>query len=147
MPCLPNSIAFQEASGRGGDSTVTSTSSRGSSFPATANYNLSYVGAFLTIGPTAQFVSSGTWDGFVLESSQVSGVGGSVNASAKTARLGDDAANRQAERVARQRDRPGGAAAEHPDRGDGDGAGEPLPAPRIRQDQGPDPLAQEDCPD
>lgn len=65
------------------------------SFPAAAYYNLTYVGAFLTIGPTAQFVSNGTWDGFVLESSQVSGVGGSVNASAKTARLGDDAANRQ----------------------------------------------------
>lgn len=64
-------------------------------FPAEANYNWTFTGAFLTISPTVQFVSAGMWDGWVLESTQTSNVGGSVNAAAAAVRLGDDAANRQ----------------------------------------------------
>lgn len=65
------------------------------SFPEAANYKVTYTGAFLSIGPTVQFVSGGMWDGWVLESSRAGNVGGAVNASAPTVRLGDDAANRQ----------------------------------------------------
>ncbi|HEY5999460.1 MAG TPA: YDG domain-containing protein [bacterium] len=65
------------------------------SFPAAADYNLTFVGGFLTISPTVQFVSSGALDGWVLESSQGSNVGGAVDARAIVVRLGDDAANRQ----------------------------------------------------
>ena len=41
------------------------------------------------------FHSTGTYDGWVLESGETSGVGGSRNATATTARLGDDASDRQ----------------------------------------------------
>jgi hypothetical protein len=65
------------------------------SFPEAADYNLTFVGGFLTISPTVQFVSSGALDGWVLESSQGSGAGGPVDARSNVIRLGDDAANRQ----------------------------------------------------
>ena len=41
------------------------------------------------------FHSTGTYDGWVLESGETSGIGGSRNATATTARLGDDASDRQ----------------------------------------------------
>ncbi len=41
------------------------------------------------------FHSTGTYDGWVLESGETTGVGGSRNATATTARLGDDASDRQ----------------------------------------------------
>jgi len=41
------------------------------------------------------FKSSGTYDGWILESSEISGMGGTKNSSATTLRVGDDAANRQ----------------------------------------------------
>ena len=41
------------------------------------------------------FHSTGTYDGWVLESGETSGVGGSRDATATTARLGDDASDRQ----------------------------------------------------
>jgi hypothetical protein len=43
----------------------------------------------------AKFISTAANDGWVLESSEVSGVGGTMNSSATTFRLGDDAANKQ----------------------------------------------------
>jgi hypothetical protein len=43
----------------------------------------------------AKLVSSGAYDGWVLESSETSGVGGTLNAIAGTFALGDDAANKQ----------------------------------------------------
>ncbi|HEY5902393.1 MAG TPA: DNRLRE domain-containing protein, partial [Anaerolineales bacterium] len=43
----------------------------------------------------AQFLSLGAQDGWVLESSETSGTGGSINASATQFYLGDDSANRQ----------------------------------------------------
>ncbi|MCQ3939261.1 MAG: hypothetical protein DPW18_19790, partial [Chloroflexi bacterium] len=44
---------------------------------------------------TALFRSQGTYDGWILESSEASGAGGTMNPSAATFNLGDDAANRQ----------------------------------------------------
>ncbi len=51
---------------------------------------------FTTAVPiTATFRSSGTLDGWILESSELSGVGGSLNSTASTFTLGDDASRRQ----------------------------------------------------
>ncbi len=52
-------------------------------------------GEFYTISRTLTFNSSGSQDGWVLESSETSGVGGTMNAAATTFQLGDDAFNRQ----------------------------------------------------
>ena len=65
------------------------------SFPAAVDYDLTFVGADLTISPTLLFFSGGALDGWVLESSRSSSVGGSFDAKATTFRLGDDAADRQ----------------------------------------------------
>jgi hypothetical protein len=65
------------------------------SFPAAADYELTFVGADFTIKPELTFSSSGKLDGWVLESSATSGVGGALDARAATFRLGDDASNRQ----------------------------------------------------
>ena len=54
--------------------------------------------SFTTGAPVSHemtFHSTGTYDGWVLESGEASGVGGSRNATATTARLGDDASDRQ----------------------------------------------------
>jgi hypothetical protein len=65
------------------------------SFPAGSNYSPTYTGANLTITPVLTFKSVGAQDGWVLESSQSSNKGGSMDAGATTFQLGDDAANRQ----------------------------------------------------
>ena len=65
------------------------------SFPAGANYSLTYIGANLTIDPAPVFNSTGAYDGWVLESRRDSSMGGTMNASSTTFQLGDDAANRQ----------------------------------------------------
>jgi len=44
---------------------------------------------------TSNFYSAGTYDGWILESSETSSLGGSINASETTFRLGDDASDRQ----------------------------------------------------
>jgi len=44
---------------------------------------------------TSNFYSAGTNDGWILESSETSSLGGSINASDTTFRLGDDASDRQ----------------------------------------------------
>ncbi len=53
----------------------------------------SYEKVFLPI--TATVLSNATQDGWVLESSETSGIGGSINSTAATLRLGDDAARKQ----------------------------------------------------
>ncbi|KAA0252280.1 MAG: hypothetical protein EDM79_21515, partial [Chloroflexi bacterium] len=53
------------------------------------------IGAYELNYGSATFHSSGTQDGWVLESSETSGMGGTMNASAATFDLGDDASNRQ----------------------------------------------------
>jgi hypothetical protein len=65
------------------------------SFPAAGNYNVTYVGANLTITPILTFKSQGLNDGWVLESSRLSSVGGTKNSIDTTFILGDDAAKRQ----------------------------------------------------
>lgn len=65
------------------------------SFPAAGNYNLTYIGANLTITPILTFKSQGVNDGWVLESSRLSSVGGTKNSTDTTFILGDDAAKRQ----------------------------------------------------
>ncbi len=63
------------------------------------NYSMSFVGANLTITAapiqTLTITSSGSYDGWVLESAQASSKGGSLNATGKTFQLGDDILNRQ----------------------------------------------------
>jgi hypothetical protein len=66
-----------------------------SSFPAASNYALTFVGANLTITPIVTLYSTGAYDGWVLESTRTSNVGGSMNATLTTFQLGDDALNRQ----------------------------------------------------
>ena len=65
------------------------------SFPGQANYTLTFVGADLTITPIVTLTSAGAYDGWVLESTPTSSVGGSLNATTATFQLGDDALNRQ----------------------------------------------------
>jgi hypothetical protein len=65
------------------------------SFPASANYNLTYIAANLTITPILTFKSQGANDGWILESARLSSVGGTKNSTAPTFMLGDDAARRQ----------------------------------------------------
>ena len=65
------------------------------SFPAQSNYTLTFVGANLTITPVVTLYSTAAYDGWVLESTRTSTMGGSLNATAKTFQLGDDALNRQ----------------------------------------------------
>jgi hypothetical protein len=52
-------------------------------------------GEMYTIDKSLTFTSTGTRDGWVLESTEISGVGGSINSNATTLRLGDDAAKKQ----------------------------------------------------
>ena len=65
------------------------------SFPAASDYDLTYLGSDLTITPTLRFFSDGALDGWVLESSRTSSVGGTADSKATTFRLGDDPAGRQ----------------------------------------------------
>jgi hypothetical protein len=65
------------------------------SFPASSNYTLTYVGANLTITPIVTINSTGAYDGWILESTRTSSVGGSMNSNAATFQLGDDVSNRQ----------------------------------------------------
>ena len=65
------------------------------SFPAQSNYNLTFVGANLTITPIVTLYSTGAYDGWILESARTSTIGGSINATGTTFQLGDDALNRQ----------------------------------------------------
>jgi hypothetical protein len=65
------------------------------SFPAASNYDLTYNGANLTIVPAPVHKSAGAYDGWVLESTPTSNVGGFMNSTGTTFQLGDDAANRQ----------------------------------------------------
>jgi len=64
-------------------------------FPASANYDLTYLGADLTITPVLTFNSQGANDGWILESKQGSGSGGTKNSTSSTFQLGDDSSNRQ----------------------------------------------------
>ena len=52
-------------------------------------------GPFYTVVKTLSFNSTGAQDGWILESAENSGVGGTLNAPATTFVLGDDASNRQ----------------------------------------------------
>jgi len=47
------------------------------------------------VAPSMSFTSQGTEDGWILESTSASGVGGSMNSRASTLRIGDDAADKQ----------------------------------------------------
>jgi hypothetical protein len=67
---------------------------------ATYNGNATHAGSSDTEGHQvilrpSQFYSAGTYDGYILESTETSSVGGSANASETTIRLGDDASDRQ----------------------------------------------------
>jgi CSLREA domain-containing protein len=53
------------------------------------------IGAYEYIFDKGMFKSNATQDGWILESSETSGVGGTLNNTATTLNLGDDAANRQ----------------------------------------------------
>ncbi|MCQ3939414.1 MAG: hypothetical protein DPW18_20575, partial [Chloroflexi bacterium] len=53
------------------------------------------MGAYELQAGQSTFYSNGTHDGWILESSETSGAGGTMNSSAATFNLGDDAANRQ----------------------------------------------------
>jgi hypothetical protein len=59
--------------------------------PVTANLTAQN----FTAGRKISYASNGTYDGWVLESTETSNVGGSLNASATTFNLGDDTAKRQ----------------------------------------------------
>jgi hypothetical protein len=59
-------------------------------FPAKNNYTLTYIGANLTITPIVTLKSTGTYDGWVLESTSTSSVGGSVNSTGRSFLLGDN---------------------------------------------------------
>jgi hypothetical protein len=65
------------------------------SFPAIGNYSVTYIGANLTITPILYFKSQGVNDGWILESTSLSSVGGTKNSTDTTFILGDDAAKRQ----------------------------------------------------
>src|SRR5258706_610816 len=52
-------------------------------------------GEFYTISKTLTFMSTASQDGWMLESSEISNMGGTLNSTASTLRLGDDAANKQ----------------------------------------------------
>jgi hypothetical protein len=64
-------------------------------FPAKNNYTLTYIGANLTITPILNIKSVGVYDGWVLESTSTSSVGGSRNSTSATFNLGDNAAQCQ----------------------------------------------------
>lgn len=64
-------------------------------FPASANYDLTYISANLTITPVLTFKSQGANDGWILERTQASGLGGTKNSTDATFQLGDDSAKRQ----------------------------------------------------
>ena len=53
------------------------------------------IGAFERLPPPKTFRSMGAHDGWVLESTETSGVGGSLNSAATTFRLGDEAVDQQ----------------------------------------------------
>jgi hypothetical protein len=57
------------------------------------NYLIKQAGA--TPSSSATFVSSGSYDGWVLETGEASNMGGTLNKSAATLRLGDNSANKQ----------------------------------------------------
>jgi len=66
--------------------------------PVSKDYSSTPVTTDLTgqdYAATMTFMSSGTYDGWVLESTETSGAGGTMNSTATTFQLGDDAANRQ----------------------------------------------------
>jgi len=65
------------------------------SFPAKSNYDLTYVGADLTITPIVTLNSTGLEDGWILESTPTSNKGGTINSTDATFILGDDATKRQ----------------------------------------------------
>ncbi len=65
------------------------------SFPAQANYNLTFVGADFTITPIFVAASQSARDGWILEVNQNTGRGGTRNSSSSSFILGDDASNRQ----------------------------------------------------
>ncbi|MBI5825680.1 MAG: hypothetical protein HZB18_16755 [Chloroflexi bacterium] len=64
-------------------------------FPASANYDLTYIAANLTITPILTFKSQAANDGWILERTQASGLGGTKNSTDTTFQLGDDSAKRQ----------------------------------------------------
>jgi len=66
------------------------------SYPGDTNFNGSSDTESHQVNPrTSNFYSVGTNDGWILESSETSSLGGSINASETTFRLGDDASDRQ----------------------------------------------------
>jgi hypothetical protein len=82
----------------GFDTTVTPSKTGVTFTPASRDYSSAPVTTDLTgqnFAATVTFMSSPAYDGWVLESSETSNVGGTLNATATTFQLGDDAANRQ----------------------------------------------------
>jgi hypothetical protein len=70
----------------------------GSSFPlgGTGTGNGSFItGQVYTINKTLTFISSAAQDGWLLETSELSSLGGTLNSTAGTIRLGDDATRKQ----------------------------------------------------
>jgi len=65
-------------------------------YPGNTDFNSSSDTESHKVNPlTSNFYSAGTYDGWIIESSETSGLGGSVNAIETTFRLGDDASDRQ----------------------------------------------------
>ena len=82
----------------GFDTTVTPSKTGVTFTPANRDYSSAPVTTDLTaqnFAATVTFVSAGAYDGWVLESSETSNIGGTMNATATTFQLGDDASNRQ----------------------------------------------------
>lgn len=64
-------------------------------FPASVNYDLTYIAANLTITPVLTFKSQGANDGWILERTHASGLGGTKNSADAAFQLGDDSSKRQ----------------------------------------------------
>jgi hypothetical protein len=88
-------LAGSSAIDTGNDETCASTGDdqRGVTRPQRAHCD---IGAYEAKAlETITFISTGSRDGWMLESSETSGVGGSISAAASTLRIGDDAAKKQ----------------------------------------------------
>ena len=88
MDLLPGSPAIDA----GNDATCASKDQRAITRPQGSHCD---IGAYELEQSVLTFKSSDTNDGWILESAKGSGVGGSMNSSATTFQLGDDASNRQ----------------------------------------------------
>lgn len=90
--------AFADVAVSGNNFTVTVYSQSGSAIFSKTFTDSTTSGPTPTPNPstsTVTYISAASYDGQILESTETSSVGGTINATGKTFRLGDDASNRQ----------------------------------------------------